>query len=63
MDEELKAYLDGMMRRINDGNERLLTQIAELRADVRNLRSEHDVTRQVVTVLPATVLGAIEKRA
>ena len=58
MDEELKAYLDGMMRRINDGNERLLTQIAELRADVRNLRSEHDVTRQMVTALPATVLGA-----
>jgi hypothetical protein len=32
-----------------------------LRGDLRDLRGEHDVTRTLVTALPATVLKAIEQ--
>jgi hypothetical protein len=61
MDEEMKRHLEAMegrlMARIND----VLLRLVDVRADVRNLRSEHSVTRDLVTALPATVLGAIEK--
>jgi hypothetical protein len=60
MDEETKAYLDAMMALINNGTERILEQIRALSGDLRDLRSEHSVTRTLVTELPATVLGAIE---
>jgi hypothetical protein len=58
MDKELREYLEAMearmMRRINDGQERILAQLVDL-------RSEHSVTRNMVTALPGTILGAIEK--
>jgi hypothetical protein len=56
--ESCKAALEAMearlMRRINDNHQALL-------GEVRNLRSEHSVTRDLVTKLPATVRGAIEQ--
>jgi hypothetical protein len=58
MDEDLKQYLEAMearlMRRINDGIERVLT-------DVRDLRSEHAVTRATVLALPVTIVSALER--
>lgn len=57
MDEELKAHLDAMesrfMRRINDNHETLLREL-------RNMRSEHDVTRRMVMQMPGTVVSALE---
>ena len=65
MDEELKAYLEAMegrlMGRINGSHESLLTAIRELRGDLRDLRGEHSVTRDMVLKLPGTVLGALEQ--
>ena len=65
MDDELKQHLEAMesrlMGRINGNHESLLTTLRELRVDLRNLRSEHSVTRDMVMALPATVLGAIER--
>ena len=61
MDEELKRHLEAMeshlMGRINGVMERLL----EVQGNLRDLRSEHSVTRDMVIALPGTVLGAIEK--
>jgi hypothetical protein len=63
MDDDLRSYLEGMearlLRRINDGNEDVLSRLNSLEGEVRNLRSEHEVTRTMVTALPATVLGAM----
>jgi hypothetical protein len=60
MDEELKRHLEAMesrlMARINGVMERLL----EVQGNLRDLRSEHSVTRDMVLKLPGTVLGAIE---
>jgi hypothetical protein len=50
-----------LLAKINAGNERLLDRLTKLEGEVRNLRSEHSVTRDLVAALPATVLGAIEK--
>jgi len=61
MDDELKAYLDDMMTRINAGFERVLDRLTAVEGDLRNLRSEHSVTRDLVARLPATVLHAIEQ--
>ena len=65
MDEELKQHLEAMearlMGRINGNQESLLTAMRELRADLRNLRSEHDTTHELVSALPATVLKAIQQ--
>ena len=60
MDDELKRYLTDMMKQINDGNERVLDRLTRIEGEVRDLRSEHSVTRDVVLKLPGTVLGAIE---
>jgi hypothetical protein len=60
MDDELKQHLEAMesrlMGRINGVMERLL----EVQGNLRDLRSEHSVTRDMVLKLPGTVLGAIE---
>jgi hypothetical protein len=65
MDDETRAFLEAMegrlMARMNDQHERLADRLTTLAGDVRNLRSEHGVTRDLVSALPATVLGAIEK--
>ena len=64
MDEELKAALEAMEKRlvgqVNRSTERILDRLTALEGDVRNLRSEHSVTRDLVVALPGTVLGAIE---
>jgi hypothetical protein len=60
MDDELKQYLLDMMKQINDGNERVLNRLTRIEGEVRDLRSEHSVTRDMVIALPGTVLGAIE---
>jgi hypothetical protein len=60
MDDELKQYLLDMMKQINDGNERVLNRLTRIEGEVRDLRSEHSVTRDMVLKLPGTVLGAIE---
>jgi hypothetical protein len=61
MDDELKRHMEAMegrlMARIND----VLLRLVDVRADVRNLRTEHSVTRDTVLKLPGTVLGAIEE--
>ena len=65
MDEDLKAALAAMeerlMGRINGVMKRLLEVQTNLRGDLRDLRSEHDTTREMVSALPATVLKAIEQ--
>jgi hypothetical protein len=48
------------MKQINDGNERILNRLTRIEGEVRDLRSEHSVTRDMVLKLPGTVLGAIE---
>lgn len=65
MDEELKLHLEAMearlMGHINGNHESILTALRELRGDLRDLRSEHSVTRDTVLKLPGTVLGALEQ--
>jgi hypothetical protein len=65
MDEELRQHLEAMesrlMGRINGVMKRLLEVETNLRGDLRDLRSEHDTTRELVSALPATVLKAIEQ--
>jgi hypothetical protein len=58
MDDELKRYLADMMKQINDGNERILNRLTRIEGEVRDLRSEHSVTRDMVLKLPGAVLGA-----
>ena len=65
MDEELKAYLDGMMTQINDKFERTIDQITALRADFQNTRGfllEDSIIagRRMMSVEDR--LAAIEKR-
>jgi hypothetical protein len=50
-----------LMGRINGSHESLLMAIREVRGDLRDLRDEHSVTRDMVLKLPGTVLGAIEQ--
>ena len=38
MDEETRAYLDRMMKEINDGFERLLDRMSHIRADTDDTR-------------------------
>jgi hypothetical protein len=38
VDEETKAYLDQMMKEINDGFERVLDRISHIRADTDDTR-------------------------
>jgi hypothetical protein len=65
MDVELLDYLAAMenrlVARINNGNEGVLNRLTVIESELRNLRSEHAVTRNLVTSLPATVLNAIEQ--
>jgi hypothetical protein len=61
-DEAVKSghhslLFDGLGKRSTE----ITSRLTEVAGDVRNLRSEHSVTRDLVTKLPATVLGAIEK--
>jgi hypothetical protein len=65
MDEELRQQLLEMEARlvgqVNRSTERILDRLTALEGDVRNLRSEHSVTRDTVLKLPGIVLGAIEE--
>jgi hypothetical protein len=57
-EKRLREDLIGM---INVGNENIFNRLTAVEGEIRNLRSEHSVTRDLVAALPATVLGAIEK--
>ena len=65
MDEELKLHLDGMEARLlgqlNKQTERILDRLTKLEGEVRDLRTEHSVTRDIVLKLPGVVLGALEE--
>jgi hypothetical protein len=50
-----------LMLRINTGTESVLNRLTTLEGEVRDLRSEHSVTRATVLALPVTVIGALEK--
>ena len=60
MDEELRQHLQAMEDRLMGRINGVLERLSELRGDLRDLRSEHDATREMVSALPATVLKAIE---
>jgi len=57
MDDETRQAFADLMARLNTQTERILDRLTGVEAEVRNLRSEHEVTRKMVTELPATVLG------
>ena len=61
MDDDLRLHLEAMEGRLMTRINGVLEQVSALRGDLRDLRSEHDVTRDLVAKLPATVLGAIEQ--
>ena len=65
MDEELKLHLEAMEARLlgqlNKQTERILDRLTMVENDVRDLRTEHSVTRDMVLKLPGTVLGALEQ--
>ena len=65
MDEELKLHLEAMearlMGQLNKQTERILDRLTRVENDVRDLRTEHSVTRDMVLKLPGTVLGALEQ--
>lgn len=61
MDDELRRHLDAMMAKLNANHERVLDRLTAIEGDIRNLRSEHSVTRDVVMALPGTLVGAMEK--
>jgi hypothetical protein len=65
MDEDLKQYLEAMearlMLRFNTGTESILNRLTALEGEVRNLRSEHAVTRATVLALPVTIVSALER--
>jgi hypothetical protein len=50
-----------VIKLMNDQHERILNRLTRIEGEVRDLRSEHSVTRDMVIALPGTVLGAIEK--
>jgi hypothetical protein len=42
--------------------ERILNRLSAIESDLQNLRFEHNVTRDLLTKLPATLRRAIEER-
>lgn len=61
MDEELRRHLDAMMAKINANHERVLDRLSIVEGEIRNLRTEHSVTRDFVMALPGTLVSAMEK--
>jgi hypothetical protein len=61
MDEELKRHLEAMESRLMGPINGVMERLLEAQGNLRDLRSEHSVTRDMVIALPGTVLGAIEK--
>ncbi len=57
----LQAMEARIIKQINDSTERILHRLSAVEGDVRNLRSEHSATREMVTRLPATVLAVMEQ--
>ena len=50
-----------VIKLMNDLHERVLNRLTRIDGELRDLRSEHSVTRDIVNALPSVVLGAIEK--
>lgn len=61
MDEETRAAFAALMARINNNHEAVLHRLSAVEGAIRDLTTSHEVTRRMVTSLPATVLGAIEE--
>jgi hypothetical protein len=61
MDEETRQAFAELRTLMNDQFERVLNRLTRMEGEVRDLRTEHAVTRDLVTKLPGTVLGAIEQ--
>jgi hypothetical protein len=65
MDEETKSYLAAMearlMARMNDSFERVTNRVDAVERDLRDLRTEHSATRELVSQLPGTLLTAMER--
>jgi hypothetical protein len=66
VNDEERQYFDArfetLTKRINDQFERVLDRLTAVEGELRDLRSEHDVARRLVTALPATVLGRSRSR-
>jgi hypothetical protein len=60
MDEELKRHLEAMESRLMGPINGVMERLLEAQGNLRDLRSEHSITRDMVIALPGTVLGAIE---
>lgn len=58
---QLKAMEDRLVGIVNQQTERILDRLTTLETGLRNLRSEHETTRELVAALPATVLRAVER--
>jgi hypothetical protein len=63
MTDDEAAYWNGRMAEISGKMERILDRISGVEGEVRNLRSEHSVTRDLVTQLPATLRQRMMRRS
>ena len=61
MSDTPEPTISDVMKLMNDLHERVLHRLTRIEGELRDLRSEHSVTRDMVIALPGTVLGAIEK--
>jgi len=62
MDDETRQPFADLMKLSNDGNERLMNRMSTMEGELRDLRTKHDGTRDLVMGLPAAVLKAVEER-
>ena len=60
MSDTPEPTIRDVIRLMNDLHERVLHRLTRIDGELRDLRSEHSVTRDMVLKLPGTVLGAIE---
>lgn len=61
MDDETRQAFAELRALMNDQHERVLDRMTAMESELRNFRSEHGVTREMVISLPGTVLRAIEQ--
>ena len=60
MSDTPEPTIRDVIKLMNGQHERVLNRLTRIEGEVRDLRSEHSVTRDMVLKLPGTVLGAIE---
>jgi hypothetical protein len=61
MDDETRQAFADLMKLINDGNGRLMNRMSAMEGELRDLRTKHDGTRDLVMGLPAAVVKAVEE--